>query len=1181
MRVRPRKETRGVSRSKCGDLITACVPVTWATSIIVNESTDAIDFYDGFGTTELVVGIRAYQWGWEYYYPKDVDLNYNIKNNYSSYIGNSLKYNKTTDVNTNYNNFWKFYQNKSTDQIVSAAHLITIPVDDYKIFNVLNFSDSGNNPTLELNSFKRTKIFSKFNKNDLFYQPYKLFLNYSYLNNLYFSSSEFPDSLYLGTKNQNNYLSTHSFLNSQTTFLNLKTSSKFYNLNRQNSVSHLFNTKFPVFLKFIKKNSLINIKTFQNEVKFIKPYLTHSTYNAKAYLELIKKLETSDKFLFISNNFKNISLKFFKINELESEIDAEFSKLYLQNYDNWPLSEKKYKNTSIAPSSEKLIWPILSTNLFIEPLRFDSFNVIAPNTDKNINSNFMFTNYYWNFFWSFSQLSWKVQSNKDFLNVTQKFYIPNIALYYDYDFRNWQFFQYLEDALWESILSAYVSDEYESMSNEYYNDEYIDKIDRIYFRINEVPFKQGYVLNESTKSEDWVVDDLYSNPILLEDNSSQFSLLNTKDFNQYSNYNANTLVEDSYENFKNNLFLYNVFGKFAFVLNSNLNFTHHHFFVLDSFRSDFETFAWFFDENNLSANLTFLNGEFYSDLLKNFVQENYLTRDIFVKTYELNSDADILDYSYELATLQTPKFTSGLNNRLGAKGSILNFNALSKVFRPRFDEGRSHAKLDDFSYSYGKQQFISSFRTNYEKIIGKTHENFFKINLFKNNFKLNYNFNYDLNSSLNYFIFDFPFLLGLKSDASKYFWFDWYAKWGFYEVQPSSSSKYAIFGMPYFNKPFEFQQQFSSELNESENYLTRISRARRNYITNWTQTPYLFAKNNSWYLNNYVFEIFEEIDNDLLISQNLLEMAIDSVDIANFNSFKKNAAYHFHPSHSGTTTYTRSDMRPKHSIQAYYYSASQLVDILSKREYLYRELIMLNKKIVSLPNILTASPNNPILNEVKTSFLFVDPINLNNEYSRSIYLSSMQYFNYLLFKSFLINVGENVSDFSLRNFFFSFLTNFNTDLNAVNSNLELYKNQYRPMRRSVANMIRLHATGAVALPTEIRLQLLASSKDVIHSWAVPSAGIKIDCVPGYSSHKVFLFLLSGIFWGQCMEICGRYHHWMPIVVYFMKRDLFFLWCTHFAYTNNYNLTLPINDRQFADYSKQVSYNKYSWIDELL
>jgi heme/copper-type cytochrome/quinol oxidase subunit 2 len=67
------------------------------------------------------------------------------------------------------------------------------------------------------------------------------------------------------------------------------------------------------------------------------------------------------------------------------------------------------------------------------------------------------------------------------------------------------------------------------------------------------------------------------------------------------------------------------------------------------------------------------------------------------------------------------------------------------------------------------------------------------------------------------------------------------------------------------------------------------------------------------------------------------------------------------------------------------------------------------------------------------------------------------------------------------------------------------------MRKGVNNMIRLHASGAVAMPIELRLQILASSKDVIHSWAIPSAGIKIDCVPGYSSHKVMIFLVSGIF----------------------------------------------------------------------
>ena len=135
------------------------------------------------------------------------------------------------------------------------------------------------------------------------------------------------------------------------------------------------------------------------------------------------------------------------------------------------------------------------------------------------------------------------------------------------------------------------------------------------------------------------------------------------------------------------------------------------------------------------------------------------------------------------------------------------------------------------------------------------------------------------------------------------------------------------------------------------------------------------------------------------------------------------------------------------------------------------------------------------------------------------------------------------------------------------------------MRKVVTNMIRLHATGAIAMPIEIRLQILASSKDVIHSWAIPSAGIKIDCVPGYSSHRVMIFLVSGIFWGQCMEICGRYHHWMPIVIYFMKRDLFFLWCTHFVFLSGSNNMFNINDRQHVDYVKTISFDKYSWLSE--
>jgi heme/copper-type cytochrome/quinol oxidase subunit 2 len=93
-------------------------------------------------------------------------------------------------------------------------------------------------------------------------------------------------------------------------------------------------------------------------------------------------------------------------------------------------------------------------------------------------------------------------------------------------------------------------------------------------------------------------------------------------------------------------------------------------------------------------------------------------------------------------------------------------------------------------------------------------------------------------------------------------------------------------------------------------------------------------------------------------------------------------------------------------------------------------------------------------------------------------------------------------------FFYIFgIKNFTKNSDAI----ELYKNPYRPLRKGVSSMLRLHSTGAVAMPIEVRLQVLASSRDVIHSWSVPSAGVKIDCVPGYTSHKIMIFLIEGIY----------------------------------------------------------------------
>jgi len=56
-----------------------------------------------------------------------------------------------------------------------------------------------------------------------------------------------------------------------------------------------------------------------------------------------------------------------------------------------------------------------------------------------------------------------------------------------------------------------------------------------------------------------------------------------------------------------------------------------------------------------------------------------------------------------------------------------------------------------------------------------------------------------------------------------------------------------------------------------------------------------------------------------------------------------------------------------------------------------------------------------------------------------------------------------------------------TESSNITNDAELLRNQYRPMNKGVSNMVKLHATGAVAMPIETRLHILASSKDVIHS----------------------------------------------------------------------------------------------------
>ena len=79
----------------------------------------------------------------------------------------------------------------------------------------------------------------------------------------------------------------------------------------------------------------------------------------------------------------------------------------------------------------------------------------------------------------------------------------------------------------------------------------------------------------------------------------------------------------------------------------------------------------------------------------------------------------------------------------------------------------------------------------------------------------------------------------------------------------------------------------------------------------------------------------------------------------------------------------------------------------------------------------------------------------------------------------------------------------------------------------------------VPTDTVIRLQVIAS--DVIHAFAVPAFGVKIDAVPGRLNETWFRVDREGVYYGQCSELCGRDHAFMPIAVRAVSPEMFTSW----------------------------------------
>uniref|UniRef100_UPI00300246BD cytochrome c oxidase subunit 2 n=1 Tax=Parotis pomonalis TaxID=1557996 RepID=UPI00300246BD len=104
-----------------------------------------------------------------------------------------------------------------------------------------------------------------------------------------------------------------------------------------------------------------------------------------------------------------------------------------------------------------------------------------------------------------------------------------------------------------------------------------------------------------------------------------------------------------------------------------------------------------------------------------------------------------------------------------------------------------------------------------------------------------------------------------------------------------------------------------------------------------------------------------------------------------------------------------------------------------------------------------------------------------------------------------------------------------------------------PMNEMSDNSFRLlDVDNRIVLPMNNQIRIMVTATDVIHSWTIPSLGVKVDANPGRLNQTNFFINRPGIFYGQCSEICGANHSFMPIVIESISIKNFINWINNYS-----------------------------------
>lgn len=146
-------------------------------------------------------------------------------------------------------------------------------------------------------------------------------------------------------------------------------------------------------------------------------------------------------------------------------------------------------------------------------------------------------------------------------------------------------------------------------------------------------------------------------------------------------------------------------------------------------------------------------------------------------------------------------------------------------------------------------------------------------------------------------------------------------------------------------------------------------------------------------------------------------------------------------------------------------------------------------------------------------------------------------------------------------------------------NLETVLPNYRALKKNktmsettsnVLNRRLLRTKRTLVLPAHVNITIITNSYDVIHSWFIPGLGLKLDCIPGRATHHMLHIDNVGFYYGQCAEICGRYHHHMPIRICALPFEHFLVWW------HTFGLPKMLNINSKTKLNSTYSSKKYSW-----